>query len=128
MGSEVVIKKGSELNEIPKTIPKKEGMMNGQSNITAKYIATKVRKSNKKSPKFRNSFLLHEIQKDVHHLVSEMKETQATEDVNRDWKIVGKILDRLFFVLFLLTVGVSSVAILVPAYLHEREKSEWTKL
>ena len=112
----------SALEEPAKTISEKDEMMRDQSNSIAGYRATKVRNRRKRLTKARNSSVLHEIQKDVHHVVSEMKETQSTEDGNRDWKFVGKVLDRLFFVLFLLTVGVSSVAILVPAYLHEERK------
>ena len=41
------------------------------------------------------------------------------KDINKDWKIVGKVLDRISFFVFFLTLVISSVAILVPAYLHK---------
>ena len=61
---------------------------------------------------------IRDIQKDVHELLSDVKEGQKNEEINHDWKIVAKVLDRIFFVIFLLTLVVSSVSILVPTYLH----------
>ena len=62
--------------------------------------------------------VLRKIQTDLDKIVSEADEQHRNSKINEEWKILAKVLDRIFFGIFLLTVLISSAAILAPAYYH----------
>ena len=62
------------------------------------------------------SAVVRVLQKHIQKSLDEIKNDDKKSDVNKDWKIVGKIVDLLSFVVFFLTLVISSIAILVVAY------------
>ena len=76
----------------------------------------KKKKKKKEEPEDRKFLLLKDIQKDVRRMVDGVTEQQKNSNINSEWRILAKVLDRLFFGVFLLTVAVSACAILGPAY------------
>lgn len=60
---------------------------------------------------------LHSILNEVKFITSNMVEKQRSEEHQEEWKFLAKVLDRLFFWLFLFTVITSTTCILVPVYL-----------
>ena len=42
------------------------------------------------------------------------------DEIEEEWQILGKVLDRLFFLLFLIMFIVSSLLILIPVYIRSQ--------
>ena len=60
-------------------------------------------------------------------VITESIRNQAhAEEIEEEWKLLGKILDRLFFLVFLFTVSVSGIGILLPTYLSRDMHSDGT--
>lgn len=60
---------------------------------------------------------LDDILNEVQFITSSMLKQDSYGEVQEEWKFLAKVLDRLFFWLFLLTVITSTTGILVPVYL-----------
>jgi len=58
------------------------------------------------------TLMLHEMKK----ITETMRSHSDNIKTQEDWRFLGKVLDRLFFWLFLLTILISTGAILLPAY------------
>lgn len=56
------------------------------------------------------------ILNEVKMITSTIRHKQQREDTQEQWRILAKVLDRIFFWLFLLTVFLSAICILVPVY------------
>lgn len=61
---------------------------------------------------------LNDILDEVRVITDTIRDQQQTEQIQEEWQLLGKILDRLFFIVFLLTVSMSAVSILLPVYLN----------
>ena len=102
----------------------RDGCKKGYDNVETaprsilEHRASKARNRRKRIMGGGNSTVLREIQKDFRRVMLDMKESQTTEQANGEWKIVGNVLDRLFFILFLMTLSCTAVVILLPAYLN----------
>lgn len=67
--------------------------------------------------KNRSRSTLNEILDELRVITETIRDQQQTDQVTEEWQLLGRILDRLFFIVFLLTVSISAASILMPVYL-----------
>ena len=56
--------------------------------------------------------------------INEEKKNEISDkqkEVNRNWILLGKVFDFIFFILFFMTLAISAISIIIPAYLHGGE-------
>ena len=78
-----------------------------------------VRKSDPNSTVQLNNYggTLDVILKEVQIITKGMLSSHQKSELQEDWRLLARILDRLFFWLFLVTVISSALGILIPVYL-----------
>ena len=56
--------------------------------------------------------ILIQIHLRIQEMVYQLKKTNQAKEINKDWKVLGNILDRLFFIIFILFIFLDSFLIL----------------